>query len=141
MVQGELVAHVLPGGRPLVRALVRQDDVALVRTASGPVEVALAHGDGRVLTATLLQAAPGGTVQLPSPALGEAAGGPVPLDTHDTQGLTAREPRFQFDLLLAEGTPVHVGARARVEFHHGEASLATMALRGLRRAFLRHFER
>lgn len=141
LAQGELIAQVLPGGAPLVRALVRQEDVALVRQAGAEARVELAHGEGGLLPARLLLAAPGASLQLPSPALGEAAGGAVPLDPQDPDGLTAREPRFQFDLLLAEGTPAHVGARARVVFDHGRAPLASLAWRGLRQAFLRHFER
>jgi len=139
--QGDLIAQVLPGGAPLVRALVRQEDADLVRQAAPEARVELAHADGGLLPARLLLAAPSGTLQLPSPALGEAAGGAVPLDPADQQGLTAREPRFQVDLALAEGTPAHVGARARVVFDHGQASLASLAWRGLRQAFLRHFER
>jgi putative peptide zinc metalloprotease protein len=139
LAQGELLAHVLPPGAPLVRALVRNEDVALVRRQAGTVEVQLAHDHGPARPAVLVAAVPSASLQLPSPALGEAAGGPLALDSLDPKGLTAREARFQFDLRLTDSAPAHVGARARVVFAHGQASLATLAWRQLRQAFLRHF--
>lgn len=141
LAQGSLLAQVLPDAPPLVRALVPNDRLDQVRAHAGPVTVQLAHADGPPLPARLDHLAPGATRALPSPALGEAAGGPVPLDPADPSGQTAREPHQLVDLRLPAGTPALVGARARVEFDHGQASLASLAWRQLRRAFLRHFER
>jgi putative peptide zinc metalloprotease protein len=121
--------------------LVRNDDIALVRAHPGQITVQLAHGDGQVLPATLVAAVPQASTRLPSAALGEQAGGPLPLDPADTEGLTTREPLFQFDLRLPAGSSAHVGARGQVQFHHGQANAATLAMRFVRRAFLRHFER
>ena len=139
LAQGDLVAHVLPGGAPLVRALVRNQDIALVRDRPVSVAVQLAHGDGDWQPARLSGHVPKATLQLPSAALGEAAGGPVVQDSSDASGQTAREPHFQFDLQLAAGTTAHVGARVMVRFGHGQASVAALFARWARQAFLRHF--
>jgi hypothetical protein len=138
--QGEIAAHVLPTEAPLVRALVANDDIALVREVPGEVAVELAHAGGTSLPAVLERAVPQASTLLPTPALGEPAGGPVAVDPRDTSGRTAAEPRFEVDLRLPSGAQAFIGARAMVTFRHGESTLAALLNRSLRRAFLRHFE-
>ena len=139
--QGDLIAQVLPEGAPLVRALVRNEDVALVREHPGVISVQLAHADGTPLHAALGSAVPKASASLPTPALGDAAGGSIALDTSDASGRTAREPHFQIDVLLDANADAHIGARALVTFAHGEASAAELIGRFVRQSFLRHFER
>jgi len=136
--QGEVLGQVLPDGAPLVRALVRNDDIALVRARPGQVRVSFASGGEAAATATTLQV-PQATRTLPSAALGEAAGGTLPLDPSDPKGRTARDAHFQFDLRLPEGTAVPVGTRVMVSFRHGTASAVELASAAVRQAFLRHF--
>ncbi len=139
--QGEILAQVLPPGAPIVRALVGNDDIALVRDRPGDIQVTLAHGQGETLAATLRHAVPRATFEMPTAALGDAAGGPVAIDRSDPSGRIALEPRFVFDLALPVGTPARVGARAMVTFVHGHASAADWLARAGRQAFLRHFVR
>jgi putative peptide zinc metalloprotease protein len=139
--QGELIAQVLAEDAPLVRTLVRNEDIALVRERPGVISVELAHAEGGALHAVLVSAVPKATASLPTPALGDAAGGSITLDTSDKSGRTAREPFFQLDLKLDAGTRAHVGARALVTFAHGDASAAELIGRFLRQSFLRYFER
>ena len=139
--QGELIAQVLADDAPLVRTLVRNEDIALVRERPGVISVELAHADGGTLHALLDSAVPKATASLPTPALGDAAGGSITLDTSDPSGRTAREPFFQLDLKLDAGIRAHVGARALVTFAHGDASAAELIGRFLRQSFLRYFER
>ncbi len=140
LAQGEVIAHVLPTGAPMVRALVRNEDIALVRESPGAVSVQLAHAAG-ARTATLDSAVPQASALLPSRSLGEAAGGSIALDASDPSGRTAREPHFQLDLKLQGGAEARVGARALVTFRHGEVSAAELVARFVRLSFLRHFER
>lgn len=144
LVQGELIAYVLPGQAHLVRALISNDDIDLVRAAPRAIEVHLAHA-GATLPATLAAAVPRASMELPTPALGERAGGPIAVDPADAQGRTARQPFFQVDLALdpaqLAAVQPRIGARALVTFDHGSASAAQLATRALRSAFLRHFER
>lgn len=139
--QGELLGHVLPGAPPLVRALVRNEDIALVRERPGRISVAFAQADLAPAHATLDGAVPQATTHLPTPALGDLAGGSAALDSSDVSGKTARAPHFQFDLRLTADTPAHIGTRVLVTFLHGEASAAELVARFVRQSFLRFFER
>ena len=139
--QGELIAQVLPSGAPLVRALVRNADIALVRERPGEISVQLAHADGTAHRAALDNAVPRATTSLPTAALGDAAGGSIAQDSADPSGRTAREPHFQVDLKLEANHAAHIGARALVTFAHGDASAVELTGRFLRQSFLRHFER
>lgn len=140
LAQGEVIAQVLPSGAPMVRVLVRNEDIALVRERPGEISVELADAPGAML-ASLSSAVPQASVHLPTRALGEASGGNIALDVSDPSGRTAREPHFQLDLKLQGTTEARVGVRARVTFRHGEASAAELATRFLRQSLLRHFER
>ncbi|HET7526412.1 MAG TPA: HlyD family efflux transporter periplasmic adaptor subunit [Burkholderiaceae bacterium] len=140
--QGHVVAHVLPAGAPLVRVLVRNDDITAVTRRPGPIRVALAHGDSGELPARLERATPRAALTVPTAALSEAGGGTIALRPGDNgQSLTAREPFFELDLRLPATAVAHIGARALVTFDHGQASAAELIGLFVRRAFLRHFER
>jgi putative peptide zinc metalloprotease protein len=137
--QGQVAAHVLPPGAPLVRALIANEDIAQVRAQPGRIDVALAHDPDRAIAAVWQHSVPRATQQLITPALGERAGGPIALDRADAEGRTALEPRFEVELRLPAEVQAHVGARAWVSFRHGDATFAELAARFIRRAFLRHF--
>ncbi len=143
--QGQLVAHVLAPGAPLVRALVRNEDIAQVRDSAREraqqISVALAHAPGADLPGRLVAAVPQATSMLPSAALGEAAGGSIALDGTDKSGRSALEPRFQLDLRLDDGVDARIGARALVTFRHADASAAQLLADFARRSFLRYFEK
>ena len=124
-----------------MRAVVANEDIALVRAQPGQIEVALAHAGGDAVAAQWLRSVPRASTELITPALGERAGGPIALDPSDRDGRHALEPRFEVELRLPEGVTAHVGARAWVSFRHGEATLAELAAQFLRRSFLRHFKR
>jgi putative peptide zinc metalloprotease protein len=139
LAQGALVAHVVPDGPPLVRALVSNDDIGFVRALSEPASVALPEG-GPPVSAQPELVVPQASAKLPSAALGEAAGGSIALDPTDKTGLTARDPRFRVDLRLPADVRAPIGARVLVTFDHGEARLVDLISAALRRGFLRHFD-
>jgi putative peptide zinc metalloprotease protein len=141
LAQGELLAQVLPPEPPLVRSLVRNEDVALVRAGSRSIEVSIAHRPGESYAATLEHEIPQASSELPSAALGVAGGGGIDVDPSDPSGRTAREPRFQFDLRLPAAVAAHVGTRVLVTFQHDDATAAEQLGGFVRRVFLRHFER
>jgi putative peptide zinc metalloprotease protein len=141
LTQGQLVAHVLTTEPPLVRVLVRNEDVSLVRAQPGAIDVTTALDPGTAYQATLEREIPQASLALPTAALGEAGGGVIPVDPTDQSGRTAREARFQFDLRLTRAAEAHIGARVLVTFRHGDATPAQQLAVLLRRIFLRHFER
>jgi putative peptide zinc metalloprotease protein len=148
--QGEVIAQVLPADAPLIRVLVHNQDIALVRERLLGIQVQLPQGGPRH-SAALVQATPRASTALPTRALGDSAGGSIALDPADASGRTAREPLFQLDLKLAGGAPpsndataslrAPVGARVLVTFAHGSASALELGWRLLRQTFLRHIER
>ena len=142
------MAQVLAPGVALVRVLVRNEDIEQVREGTRDISVALAHGNGlngsspvADVPARLVAVVPQATRSLPSAALGEPAGGSIAIDPADKTGRTAQEPRFQLDVRLAAGVDARIGARARVTFHHADASAAAQFADFARRSFLRHFDR
>jgi putative peptide zinc metalloprotease protein len=140
LAQGQVAAHVLTPGAPLLRALVANEDIALVRERPGRIDVALAHAADTEVSAEWQRSVPRATRALFTPALGAAAGGPIALDPADKDGATALEPRFEVELRLPDNTAAPIGARAWVTFLHGDATLAELSSQAIRRAFLRHFK-
>lgn len=145
--QGQLVAHVLAPEAPLVKVMVRNEDIAQVRASAEPssssggrIRVELAHAPGADWAARWEAAVPQASSSLPSAALGEGAGGSVAIDHTDKSGRTAREPRFQLDLRLPANSQARVGERCQVTFVHDNASAAQLLAQFARRSFLRHFE-
>ena len=135
--QGDLLGYVIQAEPPIVRAVVDQDRVGLLKTHPVSAEVALAHNVDAPVKATLLRETPAGSTQLPSAALGAMGGGPIAIDTRDETGLTAVEKLFQFDLVLPEGTPTTgIGGRAYVRLDHGTEPLWRQWSRSLQQLLL-----
>ena len=139
--QGELLGYIVSGPPRLVRVVVGQDDIALVRERRTAVEVKLADRLDRTVPAQLLREVPGGHEQLPSKALSLAGGGPHATDPGDPQGLRTLQRLFQFDLELPPevGSP-EIGTRVFVRFHHHAEPLAWQWGRRLRQLFLARFD-
>ena len=135
--QGHLLAQVVPDAAPLVRALVDNSDIGLVREHTDAARVVLADG-GAPLQASIAGSVPQASTALPSAALGSAAGGSIALDPSDATGRTARTARFQVDLRLPDESRPPIGARVMVTFDHGADSGVTWLTRLFRHAFLRH---
>jgi len=119
--QGEQLGYLVTGDAPIVRVVVSQDDIDLVRARLQTAQVRLSGDLGKVWTARLLREVPAGDATLPSMALALEGGGLIPVDARD-----AKQPRtlnrvFQFDFQLpaeAAADAVHIGERAHVRFVH-----------------------
>ena len=139
--KGELVAYVVEHKPLTARVAVGQDDIALVRGRTRGVEVMLAGWDAEPVPAEIRREVPGGSRQLPSPALGSLGGGPYAVDPRDTKGVSAIGRVFQLELALPpEVRSAYLGARVYVRFDHGYEPVAFQAWRALRRLFLRRFD-
>jgi putative peptide zinc metalloprotease protein len=135
--QGEILGYVTQSDRPLVRAVIEQDRVGLLKSAPPQVEVMLAGRLGERIPAAFTQQVPAGSTALPSRALGAAGGGRIAVDMRDESGRTAIAKVFQFDLSLPDGTPVSgVGARVFVRLDHGAEPLWRQWSRSLRQLLL-----
>lgn len=145
--QGDLLGYVTgpasagPDGaaQTVVRVIVPQGDVDLVRLATRRVELRHAYALDRVRTGTVVRELPAGAEQLPSRALGAGGGGMVVVDPRDSQGLRALQRSFQLDIALPADAVALYGARVHVRFEHPPEPLARQAWRGLRQVFLSRF--
>jgi putative peptide zinc metalloprotease protein len=138
--KGELLGYVLAAPPRVVRAVVSQDDIALVRNHLAGVEVKIADRLDETWTAQLIREVPGGQDQLPSKALSLEGGGIHGTDPRDPDGLRSLERLFQFDLELPEGVgELQLGTRVHVRFRHEPEPLASQWGRRLRQLFLSRF--
>lgn len=138
--KGEVLGHTIGEHRPVVRVVVDPAIVDRVRAGVRATEVRFAAWPGRSFPAGDLREVPGAARQLPSPALGQGAGGAIPIDPRAERGDESLESLFQFDLALQETPPVTLlGARAWVRFEHPPEPIGWRGLAALRRVFLRHF--
>jgi putative peptide zinc metalloprotease protein len=137
--RGALLGHVFTGEPATVRVAVEQDVAALVRSDTRQVGVRLAESAGETLPARLLRAVPAATEKLPSPALGDFAGGRFAVDPADEDHQRTPSPVFVFDLVVDGLIPERAGGRVWVRFDHGWAPLAVQWARQLKQLFLSNF--
>ncbi len=135
--QGDVIGVVVRPENPLIRAVVDQDGIGLLRSRETAAEVMLSGNLGTPLPATIVREVPAGSTELPSMALGAAAGGSVAVDMHDEAGRTATEKLFHIELSLPHGTMVSgVGERAYVRLSHGREALWQQWSRSIRQLLL-----
>ncbi len=128
--QGELIGYVFSPERLVVRTVVPQAAIGLVRQQVEQVEVRLAERLGETIQVRIQRQTPAGNKALPSRALGVAGGGTIAVRKADQAGTTAAENVFQVDLGLPEEIEfTGAGERAYVRFDHGSESLARQWLR------------
>lgn len=138
--KGELIGYVAQDTRTLVRAVVSQDDIDLVRSGVLRAEVRLAGHLSDIHAARLVREVPAARDQLPSAALTSEGGGAIAADPRDPLGARALASSFQFDLELPpEVRSATYGARAYVRFTHPPEPLAAQWYRSLRQVFLQRF--
>jgi putative peptide zinc metalloprotease protein len=135
--QGEVLGYVTDGRHRIVRAIVYQDDIELVRDRLEGVEVRLA---GRVLHAVpvrVLRDVPAALDEIPSRVLSAEGGGMLPADPRDPHGAKSLQRLFQLDLELPAGLPdVMLGTRAHVRFDHAMEPIGMQLYRRVRQLFL-----
>ncbi len=139
--QGEVVAYVMSGAAPAVRATVPEDEIEPVRTQTQGVAVRLEGAVRHVIAdARIAREFPAETHDLPSLALAAENGGPFPLDPADKDRKRSLFPFFNVDIevpsVLARD---HWGERAWIRFDYGAAPLLGRWWRSVRQLFLGHF--
>ncbi|MDB5804569.1 MAG: hypothetical protein JWN73_1891 [Betaproteobacteria bacterium] len=137
--RGAMVGYVLAPGAPNVRAVLPEADAQLIRGRVRHVDVLEADLGSINRPAQSLREMPAATNLLPSPALGDRAGGGFAIDPADKEGTRTRDPVFLIDMAVPGLAEERIGNRVWVRFDLGYAPLATQALRRGRQLFLRHF--
>lgn len=140
--RGQVISYVLTEeDTAALRVVVGQDDVDLVRNATGRVDVMPVEYGGQSYPATIVREVPGGIRDLPTPALGLQGGGTVPVDPGDTKGLRTLQRVFEFELEMAPDAALPLlGRRVEVRFSHGSLPIGFQAYRALRQLFLRLYD-
>ncbi|MFT7724126.1 MAG: hypothetical protein QM788_15060 [Roseateles sp.] len=135
--RGEVLGHVDTAGPARVRLVLPQWQSATVHG----FEVRMPQAPGHSYAATLARSVPAAARELPSPALGTAAGGDIPLDPHDPKGMQALQTLFEHELQLGPDMPYRqIGARVMVRLTHEPEPVAMRVGEGVRRLFLSHFQ-
>ena len=138
--KGELLAHVVNTEAIIVRAIVSQQDIDLVRNRTRRVDVRLAEHIADPVKASVKRIVPSASDQLPSAALGTQGGGTVAVDPSDKEGRKTVQKWFQVDVELpVEDRRLHVGGRAYLRFDHGWEPLGLQWYRRARQLFLARF--
>lgn len=138
--QGDLLGYLVEDGDTVVRVVVGQADIDIVRQHTRKVEVRFAWRMGEVFPAAVKREVPSAVDDLPSMALSTQGGGEVAVDSSNPEAPRALEKLFQFDLGLKRTIPANlIGGRVYVRFDHGNEAVAWRMARALRRLFLSHF--
>jgi len=138
--QGDLIAYVADVERPVVRAVVPQSRVDLVRASTRGVRVRLTERLDDILAAEVIREVPGAVERLPSTILGSAGGGEIAVNPTDKGQTQTMERLFQFDLRLGGRLDeVFFGSRAYVRFDHGTSPIGWQLYRSARQLFLKRF--
>jgi len=139
--RGEVLGTVMARDTWHVLALVHQEEIDMVRTRTGRIEVRFADEIEEIYQAALVRETPAASKEMPSEAFSTQGGGEVSLDPLDPSGRQAFERWFQFELDVPhkEGR-VRVGGRTHVRFCHGYEPLGKRWYRTVKRLFLQELE-
>lgn len=136
--EGDLLGYLLPERPEVLRIVVPQDDIVLVRDRLRRVEFKLAGHLETRHEARVLRAVPSALNRLPAPALGPAGGGRLLVDPSDPEGLRLLSNVFVYDLALPDTVdPAPFGARVLVRFDLGFEPVLLQVWRRLSQLFLR----
>lgn len=125
---------------PLIRTLVPDTEIDLVRQRTRDVKVRFAERLDVVLSGQLGAQTPAATRNLVSPVLSDQGGGPFALDPAGDGPLQSLQTVFQIDVAL--DAPLErslIGGRAYIRFDLGAEPAAYRMWRGMRQLFLRTF--
>jgi putative peptide zinc metalloprotease protein len=137
--QGQLLGYVSKQDRLIIRSVVTQSDIGLLRRNVSGVEVRLAENLSETIKAKIIRETPAASLELPSAALGTLGGGKIAVNslTGEANARKAITKVFQVDLELNKGVVVTgLGERAYIIFDHGSEPIAMQWLRVARQLVL-----
>ncbi|MDF3216823.1 peptidase M50 [Mesorhizobium sp. M7A.F.Ca.CA.001.09.2.1] len=138
--QGAILGYVTPPAGSIVRVVVSQDDIDLVREKLIRVTVRMPGQSGAAVPAEILREVPAAYDKLPSKALTSSGGGAIAVDPRDAEGLNSLRRWFQFDLKIsADALPPAFGSRVYVRFELEWEPVGLQMARRVRQLFLSQF--
>jgi len=138
--KGDTLGFVTYPSDPIVRVVVDQDDIELIRERTNGVQVRTAGRLGEVHQAEIRRQTPAVAKRIPSMVLATVGGGPISLDPKDPEKGRTLERIYQVELRVPEIKKApRIGERVYVKFDHGYEALATRLYRSIRQQFLKIF--
>jgi len=140
--RGDTVGLVASLDHVIIRVTAGQNVAAmLISEARGQVEIRVQGRPDLMLTGTIIKILPAGQENLPSAALGYAAGGSVQTTPQDQRGTKAAERFFEIRIAPSEGSNVRLlsGQRVMVRFDMPAKPLAVQWWRSLLQLIQRRF--
>jgi putative peptide zinc metalloprotease protein len=137
--QGDVLLYVLQPGSMRIQALARDDQALRILDDPARAEARLADRPGDPVTVRFAGQWPQPLHVLPGPGLGEPAGGPIPVDPLDRDGLRTTDPWYRLDFAPAVPLP-RIGATAVVRVSHPPRPVFDQVSDAVRRLFLRRLE-
>ena len=138
--RGEILAFVAAFDRPIVKLVVTEDSLDLVRTRPEAVELRLVDKIDTIYPGRIERDIPYISDQLPSLALGTPGGGEVVIDPRDSKEPKALIKLLHLELGFRSAPSVsEMGGRVYARFNHGNEPLALRLYREVRQLFLRRF--
>ncbi len=139
--EGTIIGFVVGDEPRTVRAVVRQDNIELVRNHLRGVRARIADRLQDDFEASIIREVPAAGDALPSKALGVAGGGRIATDPRDGESATAIERVFQLDVRLSPPpSDAKYGLRVYLRFDHDWEALGWQWHRRLRQLFLAYFD-
>lgn len=142
--RGQPLGYVFAPGAVMLRAVVADEDAALVRQRTRKAQVWLEERPGVRLNGNVTRDVPAASFKLPGAALAERNGGSIPTDPTDSDNLRTLQPVFTVDVTLAQNAAhgiERIGGRAWVRFDFGLEPLAFQWARSAGQLLLKHFEK
>jgi putative peptide zinc metalloprotease protein len=134
--RGSTLGKVLPRRSAAVRALVPQDDADLLSQSPRRIEVRFAQDRTRSHAAVMTAQTPAPSLELPSPALGDRAGGPFAVHPMDADGSKSLAPNYVVDLEVPQVPLTWAGARAWVRIEYAPMPPVAQLMRRMRQVFV-----
>jgi putative peptide zinc metalloprotease protein len=139
--RGDVIGYVTPLSGRIVRAVVTQADIELVRNRLHGIELKLLDHPSDTHAARIVREVPAASERLPSKALAEAGGGKLASDPRDKNQSRTLQRTFQFDLELPSSAPsINFGGRVIARFDHGFEPMGWQWYRRVRQLFLSKFD-
>lgn len=135
--RGDLIGYVKGEGGLIIRAVVPENEIALLRARARGAQVRLTTAPGRTHEATITRISPASTKELPNMALSRQGGGRQSLDPAAQRQGQALKAFYEIEL-AADGVnnEPRIGARAYVRVDMGREPLANQIYRRIRQTFL-----
>ena len=139
--EGAMIGFIVANEPRIVRVVVRQGDIELVRDHLQAVHAKIVDRLAETFEASIIREVPAAGNALPNKALGINGGGRLANDPRDNDGNTAIERVFQFDMRLSPPPfDLYYGTRVYLRFSHDWEALGWQWYRRLRQVFLSYFD-